>query len=91
MSSRRDRKKIKLALILVSCFVFGLGYYILEVVSRKFEIPLGNTFYVILGCTLMAISALYILYTINYLFFTKRSKRTKHIYLKDNSKDPKSE
>jgi uncharacterized membrane protein len=87
MSSRRERKKIKLLLILVSCFVFGLGYYILNEVSTWFEVPLGVTFHVILGCTLMAVSGIYIGYTIKQLYFTKRRKRTKRIYLDDNSNE----
>jgi hypothetical protein len=87
MSSRRDRKRIKLLLILVSCFVFGLGYYILNEVSTWFEVPLGVTFHVILGCTLMAISGIYIGYTIYQLYFTKKRKRTKRVYLDDNSNE----
>ena len=87
MSSRRERKKKKLLLILVSCFVFGLGYYILNEVSTWFEVPLGITFHVILGCTLMAVSGIYIGYTIKQLYFTKRRKRTKRIYLDDNSNE----
>lgn len=91
MSTRRERKKKKLLLILVSCFVFGIGYYILNEVSTWYEVPLGITFHVIFGCTLMAGSGVYIGYAIKSLYFTKKSIRTKHIYLKDDSKKPKSE
>lgn len=91
MSSRKERKKKKLLLIIVSCFVFGIGYYILNEVSTWYEVPLGVTFHVILGCTLMASSGIYVVYTIKKVFFTKRSKRTRHIYLDDNLKNPKSE
>lgn len=91
MSSRKERKKKKLLLIIVSCCVFGIGYYILNEVSTWYEVPLGITFYVILGCTLMASSGIYVVYTIKKVFFTKRSKRTRHIYLDDNLKNPKSE
>jgi membrane protease YdiL (CAAX protease family) len=91
MSNRKERKKKKLLLIIVSCFVFGIGYYILNEVSTWYEVPLGITFHVILGCTLMASSGIYVIYTIKKVFFTKRSKRTKHIYLEDKLKDPKSE
>lgn len=89
MSSRRERKKKKILLIFISCSIFGLGYYILNEVSTWYDVPLGITFHVILGCTLMASSGIYIIYTINNVFFTKRSKRTKHIYLEDNFKEPK--
>lgn len=84
MSSQKKRKRIKLLLVLVSCFVFALGYYFLNEVSTWFEVPLGVTFHVILGCTLMATSGIYIVYTIKRLYFTKRTKRTKHIYLENN-------
>ncbi len=89
MSSRKQRKIRKLLLVLLSCFLFGIGYYFLNEVSTWFEVPLGVSFHVIFGCSLMAISGIYIVYTIKKLFFTKRARRTKHIYLKDNS-DEKS-
>ncbi|WP_395048694.1 hypothetical protein [Flavobacterium sp.] len=87
MSSRRERRKIKLLLIFISCIVFGIGYIFLNVVSRIFEVPLGITFHVILGCSLMAISGIYIGYTIKQLYFTKKRKRTKRVYLDDNSNE----
>ena len=88
MSSRRERRNKKLILVFISCFVFGLGYYFLEVVSRILEVPLGITFHVIFGCSLMAISGIYIVYTLKRLYFTKKRKRTKRIFL-DNSTDKK--
>lgn len=89
MSSRRERRRKKFILILVSCFVFGIGYYFLNEISTWYEVPLGVTFHVILGCTLMAISGIYIGYTLKQLFFTKRRKRSKRIYL-DDTTDEKS-
>jgi len=89
MSSRRERRKNKFILIFISCIVFGIGYIFLNVVSGIFEVPLGITFHVIFGCTLMAISGIYIGYTLKQLFFTKRRKRTKRIYL-DDTTDKKS-
>lgn len=91
MSSRKQRKTRKLILIVVCSFLFAIGYYVLNEVSTWFEVPLGMSFYVVLGCTLMACSAIYIIYTINKLFFTKKPKRSKHIYLKDNLKDTESD
>jgi len=89
MSSRTERRRKKLLLILVSCFVFGIGYYFLNEVSTWFEVPLGVTFHVIFGCSLMAISGIYIGYTLKQLYFTKKRKRTKRIYL-DDTTDKKS-
>jgi len=89
MSTRRERKKKKLLLVFISCIVFGIGYYLLNVVSKIYEVPLGLTFHVVFGCTLMAISGIYIGYTIKQLYFTKKRKRTKRVYLDENS-DEKS-
>lgn len=89
MSSRRERRRRKLLLVLLSCIVFGIGYYFLNEISTWYEVPLGVTFHVILGCTLMAISGIYIGYTLKQLFFTKRRKRSKRIYLEDTT-DEKS-
>jgi uncharacterized membrane protein YczE len=90
---RREKKKKSLLYILVSLVVFGIGYYILEVISKGFDLYLGNTFYVILGCSLMAISGVFIIYTISETFFKKRKKKTriKQVFLKDDSKENKSE
>jgi hypothetical protein len=85
MSSRKDRKKKKLILVFISCFIFGIGYYFLEVISRIYKVPLGVTFHVVFGCTLMAVSGIYIVYTLKQLFFTKKRKRTKRIYLDDTT------
>ncbi|QBN18192.1 hypothetical protein [Flavobacterium nackdongense] len=85
MSSRRERRKRKLILVFISCIVFGIGYFFLNVVSKIYEVPLGLTFHVIFGCTLMAISGIYIGYTIKQLYFTKKRKRTKRVYLDENS------
>lgn len=84
-SSRKERKKKKLLLVFVSFIVFGIGFYILDEISTWYDVPLGNSFYVILGCTLMAISGIYIVYTINQLYFTKKRTRTKRIYLDDTT------
>lgn len=88
-SSRKERKKKKLLLVFASFFVFGLGYYTLDEVSTWYDIPLGNSFYVILGCTLMAVSGIYIVYTIKQLYFSKKRTRTKRIYLDDTTDEKK--
>ena len=86
MSSRKEKKNTRIKLIIVSCFVFALGYYLFDVVSRWYKVPLGLTFYVVTGCTLMAASGVYIGYAINKIFFTKKKKRTKQIFLDDQYK-----
>jgi hypothetical protein len=84
---RRKRKKF----IIICFFLFAIGYYLLNEVSTWFEVPLGNIFYVIVGCTLMAISGVYIGYSVKLLYFSKKKKKTRHFYLEDSSKDSESE
>lgn len=90
--SRREKKKKSLLYVLVSLVVFAIGYYVLEVISRGFDLYLGNTFYVILGCSLMAISGVFIIYTIKETFFKKKREKTriKQVFLKDDSKENES-
>jgi uncharacterized membrane protein len=86
---RNKRRSKRRKLIILSSFVFGIGYYLLNVVSTWFEVPLGNIFYVIVGCILMAVSGVYIGYTIKTVYFKKKKKRTSHFYLDDSSENPK--
>ena len=79
-SERRLKKKKR---ILICIVIFIIGFYILNEVSTWFEVPLGNIFYVITGCVLMASSGVYIGYAIKTLYFSKKKKRTKHFYLKN--------
>lgn len=88
-SDRREKKKKNLVLVLLSLVVFAIGFYVLEVISRGFDLYLGNTFYVILGCTLMAISVVFIIYTIKETYFKKKKKRVKQVFLKDDLKENK--
>jgi len=89
MSSRKERRRKKILFILLSFIVFGVGYYFLNVVSKIYEVPLGLTFHVVFGCTLMAVSGLYAVYTIKGLLFTKKRTRSKRIYLEDNADEKK--
>ncbi|TDD97039.1 hypothetical protein [Flavobacterium cellulosilyticum] len=91
MSSRKVRKKRKLGYVFACFFIFGLGFYILDEISTWYEVPLGSTFYVILGCTLMASSGVYIIYSIKKIYFTKGKKRSKQLFLKkeENKLDKK--
>lgn len=85
---RRKRKQIKLVLIVVSFFVFGLGYYILNEVSARYNVAFGTTFHVIFGCSLMAIAFVYDIYAIKTLYFKKKkNKKTKAVFLDDNFKN----
>lgn len=87
---KNHKKKIKLLLVFVCVLIFILGYYFFYEISTWYDVPLGITFHIVFGSTLMALSGIYIGYTIKYLFFTKKRKRTKRTYLdkktEDNSK-----
>lgn len=74
MSTRKEKKKNRLLIIAICPFIFGFGFYLLEEVSTWFEVPLGNTFYVIIGSTLMAASGVYVIYTVKELYFKKYKK-----------------
>lgn len=80
ISNKRKKKKKYIA---ICFFIFLTGYYLLNEVSTWFEVPLGNIFYVLIGCILMASSGVYIGYAIKLLYFSKKKKKTKHFYLKD--------
>ena len=58
--------------------VFVLGQVLLEVVSKLEDPPLGNTFYIILGCTFMVGSLLAIYFLIKHLRHLRRKKIRRH-------------
>ena len=92
MSSSNNRKikrnlNIKIILICIVFFIFG--YYLLNHVSVMENPFLGNTFNIILGCILMAISSLILIITVKKEFFPKKRKRTNHVFL-DDQKETKS-
>jgi hypothetical protein len=82
MSSRKVRKKNRLWFVFANIILFGIGFYILDEISTWYEIPLGSDFYVILGCTVMASSGVYIIYSIKKIYFTKGKKKSNPTFLK---------
>lgn len=87
MIRRKNKKKIKLLLVFVCFFIFGIGYYFFNEISTWYDVPLGVTFHIVFGSILMALSGIYIGYTIKYLFFTKKRKRSKRTYYDDNTEE----
>ena len=88
MSSRRKEKgkRPKVILILVSTIVLAIGYYALNHISNREKPPLGNTFYIIVGCAMIAISSLVILVTLKKILFPKKKRTSKgQVFLKDDS------
>lgn len=81
--SKRERKKRNNSIILVCIVAFYLGYYILNYVAALEKPPIGATFNIVLGCTIIAVSLIILLYTVRRQFFPKRRKRTRHVFLDD--------
>jgi len=79
--TRKARKKRNNTTILVSFFAFFIGYYLLTYVSSAEKPPLGATFNIVLGCSIMAVSAIVLVNTIKKVFFPKKRSRTKHVFL----------
>lgn len=88
--SKREKRKRNNQIILFSIVAFFIGYYILNYVAALEKPPIGATFNIILGCTIIAVSLLILLFTIKKQYFPKRRKRTKHVFLDDiYDKEPK--
>lgn len=88
--SRREKRNSNLKILAICIAVFGLGYYILNHISRMEKPFLGNTFHIIFGCVLMAVSSLLFAYITKKQFFPKKRKRTKHVFLEDIKKNNES-
>ena len=81
--SRKARKNRNYATILVCIVAFLIGYYLLNYVAAMEKPPLGATFNIVLGCTIMAITSIIGVYTVKKQYFPKKRKRTKHVFLDD--------
>ena len=89
-SKNRKTKRIQNIKIILVCIVFFiLGYYLLNHVSAQEKPFLGNTFHILTGCILMAVSLLIIVITVKKEFFPKKRKRTNYVFL-DDQKNIKS-
>jgi Na+/melibiose symporter-like transporter len=86
MSTKKDREqKDKHLKIMIAAFG-GLivGYYILNEVATWEKPPLGNTFHIILGCIIIAVSAIAIIFSIKERYFPKKKKKkSRPIFLDD--------
>lgn len=69
---------------------FVLGLCSLEIISKLEDPPLGNTFFIILGCTMMVLSVLGIYLLIKHMQYLKktehRRKNNPIIFLDDEKK-----
>lgn len=81
--ARKARKNRNNVVILVSIVSFLIGYYLLNYVASMEKPPMGATFNIVLGCSIMAITTMVFVYTIKKQYFPKKKKRTKHVFLDD--------
>lgn len=79
--ARRAKKKRNNTIIFVCLITFFVGYYILEYVAAMEKPPLGITFNIVLGCSIMAVTGLIGVLTVKKQYFPKKRKRTKHVFL----------
>ncbi len=79
--------------IAICIVVFVLGQILLEVVSKIEDPPLGNTFYIIIGCVLIVGSLLGIYFLIQRIRSIRkkreRRKKSKIIFLDDEKRPTK--
>jgi hypothetical protein len=78
--ARKNRNNIT---ILVCIMAFLIGYYLLNYVASMEKPPLGASFNIVIGCTIMAITSIVFVYTVKKQYFAKKRKRTKHVFLDD--------
>ena len=69
--------------VIISILVNALGYYLFIDVSTHFNPKFGNTFYIIIGCSLIAVASIYLWLLIKGKFFSKKKKKSsKVVFLK---------
>ncbi|MBS7788140.1 hypothetical protein KIH23_12605 [Flavobacterium sp. CYK-55] len=84
---RREKKKRNNNIILACFLSLFVGHYILNYVAAIEEPPLGATFNIVLGCTIIAVAGIIMLVTIKRQYFPKKRKKTKHIFLDEDYKE----
>ena len=88
MAARFDIKKHFASLLISSIVGLAAGYYVLEVMATWEKMPLGQVFYIIVGCVLIAVSGIALIIAIKLKFFPKkrRKKGSKPVFLEDQKK-----
>jgi hypothetical protein len=84
---RQERKRRMIRICIMSLLGFGAGCYMLFIISPSFKPILGNTFYIVMGCVLIAVSGLVLLVTLKNFFFPKKKRsRSNVVFLEDELK-----
>ena len=81
-----NKRKQTLKITIICIIVFIAGYYALNHISNREKPPLGNTFHIITGCGLMAISVLVLSVVLKKHFFPKKRKKNTHTFLDKDMK-----
>ena len=69
--------------VIISVLVNALGYYFFIDVSTQYNPKFGNTFYIIVGCLLIAVASIYLCLLIKDKYLLKKkSKKSKAVFLK---------
>lgn len=87
---RREKKKRNNNIILTCFLSLFVGHYILNYVAAIEEPPLGITFNIVLGCTIIAVAGIVMFITIKRQYFPKKRSKTKHIFLDEDYKEKMS-
>lgn len=62
----------------------GIGFFMLEVLSRREKPPLGMVFNIIVGCLLAAVSGIVLCTTLyRHFFIKKRRSKSRPVFLHD--------
>lgn len=87
---RREKRNRNNNIILACVVSLFIGHYILNYVAAIEEPPLGATFNIVLGCTIIAVAGLIMIITIKRQYFPKKKKKTRHIFLDENYREKMS-
>lgn len=86
---KKERKRCFIGIgLCIAGFILGL--ICLEVISKLEDPPLGNTFYIIIGCTLMVLSVFGVYLLVKHLRSLRKTERRRKnnpvLFLDDQKK-----
>jgi uncharacterized membrane protein YidH (DUF202 family) len=87
---RRERDNRVLTICGVSILVLGIGYFMVENLSKRETPPLGMTFNIIVGFLLIFIAVIVLAVTLKTYFFPKKKKKkSRPVFLNDELRKTK--
>lgn len=85
--SRKEKRNHNFRIMAICIFFFGLGYYELNYISAQEKPFLGNTFHILLGCVMMAISGIFFFISFKEIFFPEKRKKSNPVFLENQQKN----